>query len=78
MYRGPNIKPARYDAASEIKFINGLGTYGIAEKEGANNKSREELLRGYLIAANKRTDWGHIDKHLVIQHAKLKLLELAA
>lgn len=78
MYKGPNIKQSKYDAATEIKFINGLGTFGIAEKSPAILKRREELLRGYLIAANKRKDWGHIDRHLVIQHVKVKLLELAA
>lgn len=78
MHKAPNIKKSKYDAASEIKFINGLGTYGVAEKSGENLKNKEELLRGYLIAAGKRKDWAHIDKHLVIQHAKLRLLELAA
>lgn len=73
-----NIKQAKYDAATEIRFINGLGTYGIAEKSPAILKNKEELLRGYLIAANKRRDWGHIDRHLVIQHVKVELLKLAA
>ena len=74
----PNIKQAKYDTITEIRFIDGLGTFGIAEKSPDILKNKEELLRGYLIAANKRKSWGHIDRHLVIQHVKVKLLELAA
>jgi len=78
MYIRPNIKQSKYDADSEIKFIDGLGTYGISEKADTNLISKEGLLRNYLIAAKKRSNWGHIDRHLVIQHVKVKLLELAA
>lgn len=73
-----NIKDGRYNAEREIEFIDGLGTFGIAEKNGENLKTRKELLRNYLIAAKKRSDWGSIDRHLVIQHVKIELLALAA
>lgn len=78
MYKTANIKQSKYDTESEIEFINGLGTFGSSEKEGENKRGRKELLRGYLLAAGKRNDWGHIDKYLVTQHVKIKLLELAA
>ena len=73
-----NIKDGPYNAEREIEFIDGLGTFGIAEKNGANQKSRKELLMNYLIAAKKRSDWGSIDKYVVIQHVKIELLALAA
>lgn len=73
-----DINKRPYNAEREIEFIDGLGTFGVAEKNGANQKSRKELLRNYLIAAKRRSDWGAIDKHLVIQHVKIELLALAA
>lgn len=51
-----NIKDGRYNAEREIEFIDGLGTFGVAEKNGENLKTRKELLRNYLIAAKKRSD----------------------
>lgn len=73
-----DINTAPYNAAREIEFIDGLGTYGTEEKNGANKKSRDELLRNYLIYAYKRTDWGAIEKEIVLQYVKKSLLAEAA
>lgn len=69
-----DINHQPYNAAREIEFIDGLGAFGINEKSVSNIKSRKELLSNYLIAAKKRTNWGSIDKHIVIQHVKIALL----
>lgn len=73
-----DINTAPYNAAREIEFIDGLGTYGTEEKNGANKKSREELLRNYLIYAYKRINWGAIEKDMVMHHVKKSLLAEAA
>lgn len=51
----------------ELKFLDRIGTFA------ENPKPKEQLLRGYLKAAELRTDWGLTDKWVAIQHAK-KLL----
>ncbi len=69
------VKP--YNASSEIDFIDGLGSFGINEKGSDNRKTKHELLKGYLIAAGKRVNWGSIDKETVLHHVRGELLAMA-
>ena len=47
----------------ELRFINNLGKYA---KTGA---SRDELLIGYLQGCRYRTNWGAMNRKVIILHA---------
>lgn len=72
-----DINHRPYSADREIEFIDGLGTFGVAEKNGDNSKTRKQLLRNYLVAAKKRTDWGSIDSFVVMDYVRKELLFLS-
>lgn len=63
----------------EIEFINGLGTFcidektGLTNKNGLNRRNHKQLLRNYIIAAEKRVEWSGIDRDKVIGHAMNRL-----
>lgn len=52
---------------SELEFIAGIGCYS------QSLKTEPELLKGYLISCEKRTDWAGMDKFSVIDAAKKRL-----
>lgn len=53
----------------EKKFIDGLGGWaGIT-------KTRRELLRGYIIALDKRVNWGNLEKKEIVKYANKRLFE---
>lgn len=56
-----------HSTLNEIEFLNGLGTHSIHPLD------RETLLQNYIEAAENRADWGKINKHEAVAHAK-KLL----
>ena len=57
----------------EIKFIRSIGTNSQATK----NKSRAELLRGYLEGCRKRACWDGIDRDTAIATAEAELAKSA-
>ncbi len=61
-----------YATRHEQKFLDGLGTYrdsmGILCET-----SREDLLKGYLQGAMRRTDWGDIDSKTIIARVQSEL-----
>lgn len=69
---------AFHTTQQEIRFITGLGSYGSLDKKGENNKTRKQLLRNYLIAAESRVEWDGMDKEHIIEHALNKLIYLKA
>ena len=60
----------RFDTQKEREFIDGLGTFTIAQE-----LTRKDLLSLYIDSAKKRTHWDNSDPFLVIQHAKDRLKE---
>jgi hypothetical protein len=60
----------RFDTQKEREFIDGLGTFTIAQE-----LTRKELLQNYVKAAKKRCHWDNVDPFIVIQHAKDRLKE---
>jgi len=54
----------------EIEFLNGIGTFGITKKDPL------KLLKGYLYGIEERTDWGRIEKDIVIAHAEKLIIGL--
>lgn len=68
--------PGLYGTNREKEFINKIGSFGIADKNGANKMGRKELLQNYLLAAQKRVNWGNIDKDKVLDHV-VKILRAA-
>lgn len=59
---------AIYTTERELEFIDSLGRNSTQAQSG--EVSRNELLRGYIAGAQKRSDWGDINKALVVHHAK--------
>ena len=55
-----------HTTSQEIRFINNLGKY---REQQRNPKSRVDLLPGYLKGCCQRSDWGCVDKLMVMQHA---------
>ena len=62
---------AVHTTEQEIKFIQKLGRFSIQGQEGAI--TRPELLRRYIKASGKRTDWDAIDKRKALGAAKEEL-----
>lgn len=63
-----------YTTANECAFVRGLGTW--ANPLQVRNMTRTELLRQYVVAAEKRKTWGNISKHVVIEAAREAMAEL--
>ena len=56
---------------TELKFIKNIGTgRHRCESARVNNKSRKELLEGYLAGAKLRHNWEDIEKEKVIEFTK--------
>lgn len=53
----------------EFDFLENIGTY----RENGVPETKKNLLKGYLVGASKRVNWGEIDKDVVINFAKEKL-----
>ncbi len=62
-----------FTTADEISSIKGLGTFHN-EVSGRPPVSRKKLLRGYIMAASLRSDWGDIDKKKAIKFAQQELI----
>ena len=58
------MSSGQWTTEDEIKFIEGLGTWiwGIATPT-------HKLLRNYITANEKRTDWGEVDSYKVLIRA---------
>jgi len=59
----------RWTTVDEIRFIDGVGTFGLAP----NKITPRERYRRLLVAYNQRRVWGGIDARKVIKHLKEKL-----
>ena len=56
---------------NEIDYIKSMGTHSKSWR--VKGMSFEHMLRKYLNAAYKRTDWGNIDRVRVIAFVKAEL-----
>jgi hypothetical protein len=56
-----------WSTEAELHFLDDLGAHTGVTRDPA------PLLRGYLAGAEKRTDWGNMDRDAVIAHAKKRL-----
>lgn len=73
-FKNKKLSPEKaYTTYYEIEYIDRLGT-GLYRK---SELSREELLRRYIKAGERRVDWGGIDRYQALAHAydALKLIE---
>lgn len=66
------IESKKHGTAEELKFIAGIGTF--AEEMPAIDSKL--LLKRYIAALHKRTDWAGINKDKVIAHAINRLNNL--
>jgi hypothetical protein len=48
---------------TEISYLNSIG-----ESYPVNGKTMLDYLKGYKIGAEKRVEWGMIDKHKIMTH----------
>ena len=62
-----------WTTAAEINYLDRIGESALM----AAGPSRRELLLGYLAGAQRRADWGEMDRALVIKHAYRLLTQTA-
>lgn len=67
-----------YSTNDELKYIAGLG--GFRPRRSRSAGRRAALLKNYLRAAWSRTDWGRIDRRMVMNHVRqeIKVADLPA
>ena len=53
-----------YNTRKEIEFLNGLGIGNFSR----SNKTRKELLKGYLLGALSRTEWLDIQREKILEY----------
>jgi len=60
------VAPAKHywSTGDEKRFISRLGSFGVSTAE------RCKLLEGYIAGAEKREDWGSVDKEEVLEYAR--------
>ncbi|KKW41083.1 hypothetical protein A3I46_02605 [Candidatus Kaiserbacteria bacterium RIFCSPLOWO2_02_FULL_54_13] len=56
---------------SEVSFVKRLGNWS----EQGSKLGRKACLDGYIQGAEKRTDWGNIDKNAVLKVAQTALAQ---
>lgn len=65
-----------HSTADEIHFLDKLGTCiptghrPYHQKEMSDRQYRTHLLRNYVAAATRRSDWAHVDGMVVMNHAR--------
>lgn len=62
-----------WSTEAEINFIHLIGTHTSRQ---CSDTDKLVLLRKYLQAAEKRSDWGKVEKSKVIFAAQKKILDL--
>lgn len=69
---GTKLPPARaHGTLEEMAFLNRLGTFSEHP-----TLSRRQYLETYKLSAEKRVNWGKIDKAKVLAHADELLIAL--
>jgi hypothetical protein len=71
----PRIEDRGWTTEKEIMFLSADRPFTLGRShESTKSIPRKEMLSRYLEGANKRTDWGDMDKFKIIAHVE-KLLE---
>jgi len=71
-------KPAsskRNDTNQELIFIKKVGTFTYLGRRSCRT-SRKILLERYLVACEKRDNWGNLDKAAIVKFAKSELTKV--
>lgn len=58
---------------SEKTYINHIGTYAV---NSSKRLPRTVALANYLVACRRRTNWGNLDKNVIMEHAQRTLNKL--
>ena len=58
---------------NEKKFIKNLGSHSISAR--VKEKTKQQLLKHYILASKKRDNWGDVDQAECIEYAKKLLNE---
>jgi len=68
---------ARWTTKDELSFLKGLGTFHVDGKK--NPKPRLPLLKKYKKTIGCRSDWGDMDKEIILAfvNAEIKALKSA-
>ena len=63
-----------WTTGNEQDFLRGMGRWSLFKGHRRGNmKSRAEQLRGYLRSAERRSDWGAMNKAEVLRTARTLL-----
>lgn len=66
-------EPSNWSTENEIEHIKKLGTFAARH---ARNPDRKALLTNYIKSAERRYDWGNVNKVTVITFANFQLSSL--
>lgn len=63
---------------NELTFLSLIGTHSLPSYfrhsfESGEERTREKLLRGYLLGVTQRVRWGEIDKEVVLEYVSVLL-----
>ena len=73
MIRALSIKPPKnHTTNDEIMYIDNIGKHHVI----TSKIEPMVMLKNYIEAAFKRSDWGNMDKTAVIAHAQLKYAKM--
>lgn len=62
-----------WTTTEEIRLIDSLGSHHIGED--IPDKTR---LQHYIAGANKRANWGRMDREAILSHAEMKLARIGS
>jgi len=69
----PNPQDSCWTTAKEIRFVDSLGSHHKSEE--IPDKTR---LRRYIAGANKRVNWGRMNREEILRHAEMKLARIGS
>lgn len=68
-----NIHKGTWGTESELNYLSKIGK---SHTEVKRRTSKATLLKNYIIASEKRQNWGGINKKEVVERAKYLLAEI--
>ena len=67
---------AAHTTEHEIEFLNGIVSNKNTIKNPRSVEAKINALKGYISAAENRTDWIGMDKVAILEHAKKLLVKI--
>lgn len=59
-----------YTTKNELDFLRDLGTGKYSDVKRKKNRTRDHILKGYLIGCENRKKWENIDREIILKTIK--------